>query len=83
MVKRKTIKVSRKNGVTVLKNKFVDVTREYDVKSGKKKQAILEQYSMAQQINVLRKAVIKIAESSNVEINELKEMDAVINSLEA
>jgi hypothetical protein len=78
-VKKKVVQDG--NGVTYVRKVYKDAIREYDTKAGRKKSEILEQFSVAQQLNVMRKVILRIAEQENVDASELQVIEDCINSI--
>lgn len=54
---------------------YRDEIREYDAQTGAKKQAILEKHTVANQLNIMRKAIL------SGDMTELKALDDLINGL--
>ena len=76
--------ISNENGVKIIKNVYVDVTREYSKTLGSKKKEILDTYSEATQRNILINALISIANElaiDNESISKLKELKSFIDSI--
>ena len=74
--------ISNENGVKIVKNVYVDVTREYSKTLGSKKKEILDTYSEATQRNILINALISIANElaiDNESISKLKELKSFID----
>lgn len=74
-IERKEELVYQKNGVTYVKNTFVDAERKYSRKEARKRKGMLDTYSIESQMNVMRKAILKIAAQENVDLPELQAIE--------
>lgn len=84
MIEKQGKIVSNENGVTIVKNVYTDVVREYSKSAGAKKKEILDTYSEATQRNILINALSSIAKELNIEnddITKLNELKSFIDSL--
>ena len=84
MIERKSVVVHKENGVKLSRNVYVDKKREYTNSAGKKKKAILDEYSEASQRNILMNALVSISNELNIDnehITALKELKTFIDSI--
>jgi len=80
-IKRKEKTVTNANGVTYVRNKYTDAEREYSRTDAVKREEILKQYTIEDQLNAMRRAIITIADKNGVEIPELKAIETLVESL--
>lgn len=80
-VERKEELVYQENGVTYVKNTFVDSERKFSRKEARKRKGMLDTYSIESQMNIMRKAILKIAESGNVDVSELQSIEDLATDL--
>lgn len=84
MIEKQGKIISNENGVTIVKNVYTDVVREYSKSAGSKKKEILDTYSEAAQRNILINALLSIAGELGIDneaIFKLNELKSFIDSL--
>jgi len=80
-IDRKSEVVFNENGVKFVKNTFVDAPKNYTRKEARKRKGMLDTYSIEQQLNVMRKAILTIAENENIDLPELEAIENLATEL--